>query len=174
MMPPVWWPNSALKLLVRTWNSRTASTPRTLPDALPAWLYSSFRFVPSRVNRFAVYRDPFTLNFAPNPVLVLWPPLWVSCTPGVRLASSTKLRPLSGSPSICAVEISPPVDADLVSTVLASATTVTSSDICPIFNPRLTTASWPTVRLMPLRSTVVNPSRVAFTLYGPGARSGAT
>jgi len=66
MMPPVWLPNSALKLFVRTWNSRMASTPRTLPDALPAWLYSSFRLVPSSVNRFAVYRDPLTLSFAPN------------------------------------------------------------------------------------------------------------
>ena len=79
-----------------------------------------------------------------------------------------KLRPLSGSPSICCVETRPPVDADFVSTVVASPTTVTSSTIRPTLKSMSTTALRPTVRVMPLRLTVVNPSSEALTLYGPG------
>ena len=54
MTPPVWRPYSALKELVITRNSRMASTPSTLPEALPAWLNWSLSIVPSKVKRFCV------------------------------------------------------------------------------------------------------------------------
>src|SRR5947207_6375490 len=95
------------------------------------------------------------------------PANWETVTAGCNWTSSSKLRPLSGKLTICAVSTTPPTEEVVVSTSGACSVTSTLSATCPICNVKLATACSPTASTMQLRTAVWKPGSETSTSYLP-------
>src|SRR5207302_7343138 len=81
--PPAERPNSAEYELVRTWNSNTASTPRSTPPTDPGvLLYMSLISVPSSKKLLCSGRVPFIEILGVRPPTGSLPPAVTALTPG--------------------------------------------------------------------------------------------
>ena len=90
--------------------------------------------------------------------------------PGVRNASSRKLRPLSGSDSISPAEITEPTTDLSTSTVPASPATVSCSSTADNCNGTSTSAACPTSRRTPVTRRSAKPAAETMRSMVPGGR----
>ncbi len=88
-------------------------------------------------------------------------------TPGLSVMRSSKLRPLSGRSFTSRSPTSPETEDVVVLTTEVASVTFTTWARSPTSSRSFTTASCPTARLIPLRTSVRNPGFSALTSYGP-------
>ena len=154
-----------------TLNSRIASIPNrsplTPPGVTASWLAPVYS-MPFHRNRLSPGRRPATEKLLPSLVVVLAlfmrgvvDRAGIERDQIVEAAAVERQLLHAFSPTI------PETEEVVVLTSGASSKTVTACAISPTSSRRLTTASWPTSRLIPVRTAALNPVFSTLTSCGP-------
>src|SRR6185436_14223582 len=151
-------PNSALKLLVWTLNSSTASGDTCTTWFEKPWLLVPYELLsmPSRMKLLSALRMPLTLNDASRDELIDY-----ERTPGLNSARSAYERPFSGRLTICSRLITWPRSLESVSSSLVAPTTSIFSPTPPTCRARSTRCRALTVTITAGATAVAKPDSSA-------------